>query len=326
MLRIPKDKKFLAGARAIDLCSGLGGFRLAFESFGGECVFASDFDESVADVYEQNFGDRPAGDITKIAEEDIPEHDILCAGFPCQPFSISGKQAGFSDTRGTIFFDIARIAKHHKPKLVFLENVKNFASHDKKRTLKTVIHVLNDLGYSVHHKVINASNFGVPQARERIYILAFREDIDASEYRFPKIRPAPCVVKDILEPAEKVADCIVDVVPSFVDNLAEIETKKYIKPIRVGHINLGRQGERIYHVNGHAITLSAHGGGIGAKTGLYYVDGVVRRLSPRECARLNGFPNRFKLHRRPTRAYVQLGNSVVVDVLQYLFFSLRGFI
>ena len=322
MLRIPADKKFLAGTKFIDLCAGLGGFRLAAESFGGECVFASDFDERVAGVYEKNFGDRPAGDITKINEKDIPNHELLCAGFPCQPFSISGKKKGFKDTRGTIFFDIARILQLHRPKIILLENVKNFASHDKKKTLQTVVRVLQELGYFVHYKVLNASLFGVPQTRERIYIVCFRDDvIDGDKYEFPRIRPNSKVLRDLLQPPEEVKKFEVNVSPTFTKRLSEVDSYLYTKPVRVGHINLGRQGERIYHPNGHAITLSSQGGGIGAKTGLYYVNGVIRRLSPRECARLNGFPEKFKLYSRPSVSYAHLGNSVVVDVLQYVLFS-----
>jgi len=340
MLTIPENRKFLTGTTFIDLFAGLGGFRLACESFGGECVFSSDFDKNVADVYEENFGERPAGDITKIDAKTIPPHDILCAGFPCQPFSISGKKAGFKDTRGTLFFDIARIVKHHKPKMVLLENVRNFAAHDKGKTLETVVNVLEELGYSVDHALLNASHYGVPQSRIRIYILAVRKDIMDRiqynknnlavfpEYYFvfpPRARLDPVILYDVLETKTKYPEGIeVDVDYEIEECYKTGTVEDALKPIRIGKIALGRQGERIYHPRGHAITLAASGGGIGGKTGLYLIDNRVRRLTPRECARLNGFPDSFKLHPRRTVAYKQLGNSVVVDVLQYILMECGG--
>lgn len=322
MLTVPKDRKFLTGATFIDLFAGLGGFRLAVESFGGKCVFSSDFDASVAAVYEANFGERPAGDITKIDAADIPKHDILCAGFPCQPFSISGKKAGFKDTRGTLFFDIARIVKHHRPKVVFLENVKNFTAHDKGRTLATVVSTLEELGYTVHHKLLNASDYGIPQSRIRVYIVAFRNDLPGDKFQFPAAKLKRCTVNDILETVDSIPEGTgIDVEYELDDNYKAKVPEFSPRPIRIGQIGLGRQGERIYHPRGHGITLAAAGGGIGGKTGLYLIKNRVRRLSPRECARLNGFPDRYKLSKRRTVAYKHLGNSVVIDVLQHILFS-----
>jgi DNA (cytosine-5)-methyltransferase 1 len=322
MLTVPKDRKFLTGATFIDLFAGLGGFRLAVESFGGKCVFSSDFDASVADVYEANFGERPAGDITKIDAADIPKHDILCAGFPCQPFSISGKKAGFKDTRGTLFFDIARIVKQHRPKVVFLENVKNFAAHDKGKTLATVVNTLEELGYTVHHKLLNASDYGIPQSRIRVYIVAFRDDLPGDKFKFPAAKLKRCTVNDILETVDSIPEGTgIDVEYELDDNYKAKVPEFSPRPVRIGQIGLGRQGERIYHPRGHGITLAAAGGGIGGKTGLYLIKNRVRRLSPRECARLNGFPDRYKLSKRRTVAYKHFGNSVVIDVLQHILFS-----
>jgi len=171
----------------IDLFAGIGGFHQAMSSFGAECVFASEWDKKCQDVYRKNYNMDVYGDITKIDEKDIPPHDVICAGFPCQAFSVSGKQLGFQDTRGTLFFDVARIAKHHKPKVLLLENVKNFAKHDNGNTLKVVESTLQDLGYSVYHKVLNASNFGVPQKRERVYIVAFRGDLNINNFKSREI-------------------------------------------------------------------------------------------------------------------------------------------
>lgn len=166
---INTDDKKLSGFTFIDLFAGIGGFRIALSSFGAECVFSSEWDSWAQKVYFDNFGDKPHGDITQINEKSIPDHDILCAGFPCQAFSISGKQRGFEDSRGTLFFDVARIVKEKKPKVVFMENVKNFAVHDGGNTLRVVRNTMLELGYTFAAKVVSATDFNVPQKRERIY-------------------------------------------------------------------------------------------------------------------------------------------------------------
>ena len=234
-----KDKTKIKGLKYIDLFCGIGGFRYALDSFDAECVFSSEIDEKASKVYQKNFCDMPQGDIRAIKECGILPHDILCAGFPCQAFSISGKQRGFEDDRGTLFFEIVRIASYHKPKLLLLENVANFARHDNGRTLKIVLETLKKIGYDVYYKILNASDYSVPQKRERIYF-----------------------------------------------------------------------------ENGVAITLSAYGGGAGAKTGLYLINGRVRKLSPRECARLQGFPDSFIMDDSPSQSYKQFGNSIAIDVVQ----------
>lgn len=170
----------------IDLFAGLGGFRIALESLGAKCVYSNEWDKSVKQVYSNNFGDMPDDDITQVDEGTIPDHDILCAGFPCQAFSISGKQLGFEDSRGTLFFDVARIVKAKKPKIVFMENVKNFATHDKGRTLAVVKATMEQLGYVFYQKVLNAVDYGIPQSRERVYMICFRKDINAQKFHYPK--------------------------------------------------------------------------------------------------------------------------------------------
>jgi len=173
----------------IDLFAGIGGFRIAMQNFGGNCVFSSEIDNYAKKTYDANFGEVPFGDITKIDENDVPEHDVLCAGFPCQSFSIAGKRKGFKDdTRGTLFFDIARIIEAKKPKAFFLENVKGLTNHDKGRTLKTILKVLReDLGYFVPNpQIMNAKDFGVPQNRERIFIIGFRKDLNIKEFTYPE--------------------------------------------------------------------------------------------------------------------------------------------
>ena len=170
----------------IDLFAGIGGFHIALSSLGGKAVFASEWDKDAAAVYENNFSLKPEGDITKISEKSIPDHDILCAGFPCQAFSISGKQLGFEDSRGTLFFDVARIAKEKQPKVMFLENVKNLARHDGGKTLAVIKKTLDEIGYDVFDEVLDASKYGVPQSRKRIYIVCFRKDLNVKEFNFPK--------------------------------------------------------------------------------------------------------------------------------------------
>lgn len=322
MLDIAAKRRFLSGYKFIDLFAGIGGFRLAVSSFGGECAFSSDWDKAAQTVYENNFGEKPVGDITQIPATEIPAHDILCAGFPCQPFSVAGKQRGFLDTRGTLFFDIARIVEHHKPKLLLLENVKNLANHDGGRTLATIRRVLEDAGYNVYIQVLNAVNYGVPQARERVYIVGFRKDLNVTEFEFPRPLEVTRIVEDVLLPSKELATESLEIVLPAHFNTEVVERTDRLgfvpKPVRIGEVGLGRQGERIYHPKGQAITLSAHGGGVGAKTGLYKIGKVVRRLHPRECARLTGFPDSFKFAAGRSAAYQQFGNSVVVDVLQWI--------
>ena len=312
----------LKGVKFIDLFAGIGGFHIALQSFGADCVFASEIDKHAQKTYQENFGVKPEGDITKIDEKDIPKHDILCAGFPCQAFSISGKQKGFEDTRGTLFFDIARIAKYHKPKLLFMENVRNFIRHDHGKTMETVKSVLNDIGYSVYYKVLNASHYGLPQNRERIYIIAIRADIEIDEFHFPDAPYKQVSLQDILD---KGNDKYLIERNDIQIHKSKVQYNLFndypLKPIRVGTINKGGQGERIYSELGHAITLSAYGGGPGSKTGCYLIDGRVRKLSPRECARLQGFPDSFIIPVSDAQAWKQFGNSVPINVLKYILMS-----
>ena len=271
------NNKSLKDYTFIDLFAGLGGFRLALESLGAKCVYSNEWDKFAQEVYRKNFGDTPDGDITKVNETNIPDHDILCAGFPCQAFSISGKQRGFEDSRGTLFFDVARIVKCKKPKIVFMENVKNFASHDNGKTLQVVKSTMEELGYSFNYKVLNAVDFGVPQKRERIYMVCFRKDIEKDKFSFPKPVHLIKHVEDFLLHDDKlVSNLYVDRPDIYYSN---VNDNKYSnKAIRLGIVNKGGQGERIYSTKGIAITLSANGGGIFAKTGGYLVNGKPRKL------------------------------------------------
>lgn len=317
-----KDK-CLTGVSFIDLFAGIGGFHYALSSYGAHCLYASEWDKPAQETYFVNHGIMPSGDITKIAAKEIPSHDILCGGFPCQAFSISGKRLGFEDTRGTLFFDIARIVNHHRPKVVFMENVKNSMLHDNGRTFRVVVESMKELGYTMFSKVLNSGQFGIPQHRERVYMVCFRKDIlNDNRFEFPDI-VIPSSLNDVLESSPKDAKVInrpdIQIYRvAAVEKMDEKKTDLPNKPIQIGIVNKGGQGERIYDPIGHAITLSAYGGGAGAKTGLYLINGVVRKLSPRECARLQGFPDGFVIHPNLHQAYKQFGNSVTINVLQYI--------
>ena len=311
------ENKNLEGYKFIDLFAGLGGFRIALESLGAKCVYSNEWDKAVCEVYEDNFGDYPDGDITKVDEKKIPDHDILCAGFPCQAFSISGNQRGFEDSRGTLFFDVARIVKEKKPKVVFMENVKNFASHDNGKTLSVVKNTMEQLGYSFFYKVLNAKDYGIPQKRERIYMVCFREDMRVEDFQYPhKINLTKHVEDYLIKDEKEVSNLWIE--RKDMQMKAIPDDKYSCKPIRLGTVNKGGQGERIYSIKGTAITLSANGGGVFAKTGGYYINGKTRRLHPRECARIMGYPDSYIICQSQNQAYKQFGNSVVIDVLQYI--------
>lgn len=310
------EKKILEGYSFIDLFAGLGGFRIALESCGAKCVYSSEWDKNVKEVYTMNFKDIPDGDITLVDEITIPDHDILCAGFPCQAFSISGKQRGFDDSRGTLFFDVARIVKSKLPKVVFMENVKNFASHDNGNTLEVVRNTMIELGYSFYSDVLSATDYGVPQKRERIYMVCFRNDLNINNFMFPKPFKLEKFVEDFLLPEKEVENLIIER-DDTIFNTTEIK-ENINKSVRLGIVGKGGQGERIYSTKGIAITLSSSGGGIFSKTGGYLVNGKTRKLHPRECARIMGYPDSYIIHPSFNQAYKQFGNSVVIDVLQYI--------
>lgn len=314
MFTVAENERILNGLNFIDLFSGIGGFHTALTSLGGTCVFASEINTSACDVYEVNYGMRPLGDIQAIKANAIPEHDILCAGFPCQAFSISGKRKGFSDDSGKLFFQILKIIRYHTPRLIVLENVKNLLTHDEGRTIRVIEARLEAANYTVFKKVISSNDFGVPQLRKRIYIVAFRNDCQVTEFDFPQQRGDRQVVNDILE--DNVDDRYwINREAEFVDNINELYQNTN-RIIRVGSVGQGRQGERIYSPRGLGVTLSSQGGGLGGKTGMYLVGERFRRLTPRECARIMGFPENFQLPPTDGEAYKQLGNSVVVNVLQ----------
>ena len=305
----------------IDLFCGVGGFRHALNSPNTRCVFSSDIDPDARLIYGQNWGEIPAGDISQVEVAEIPAHDVLCGGFPCQPFSISGNQGGFEDARGTLLHEILRIARHHQPRVLFLENVKNFLGHADGKTLATTLRLLNRVGYDVHYSLLNASYYGVAQKRERVYFVCFRKDLGITDFQFPKPSDEDVAVEDIVLPGNdpRLDDLIIE--RTDLRMKENLPADRENRTLRIGTVGKGGQGERVYSPKGHAITLSAFGGGIGAKTGMYLMDGKIRRLHPEECRRLMGFPDGFKLHDRPNVSYKQFGNSVAVPVVRKIFQS-----
>lgn len=309
---VPTDADF----RFIDLFAGIGGMRLAYESVGGHCVYSNEWNKYSQQTYYANFGEQPEGDITKVNEYDVPDHDILLAGFPCQPFSIAGvskkqsmgRATGFEDkTQGTLFFDVCRILKAKRPKAFMLENVKNLCSHDKGRTFKVITESLDELNYEVFYQVIDGQSY-VPQHRERIIIVGFDRERYGDDIKFSfdltPVEPKP-LMKDILD--------------KKVDDKYTLSDKlwKYLQDYAAKHKAAGNGfGYGIADPNGISRTLSAR----------YYKDGSEilikqrgknpRRLTPRECARLQGFPEDFKIPVSDTQAYKQFGNSVVVPLMK----------
>nr|WP_250807069.1 DNA cytosine methyltransferase [Neorhizobium tomejilense] len=308
----------------IDLFAGIGGMRQAAELNGGTCVFSSEIDRDAASTYEINFGERPHGDITLVDEEDIPDHDVLFGGFPCQPFSICGFKRGFEDTRGTLFFHILRIAKAKMPGCLILENVKHFANHDGGNTLKVVVASLEEIGYQVSVKVINAVDFGLPQNRDRTIIVASL----CGQFDFSQlVKSERLSVETLLEadgdfeyidPAEYtlLGDAIVKLQKQSGLKFVGYRNRNLRKVgVREGTEHLSRvhkQPNRIYCATATHPTLAA-----GETSGRYWilVDGVVRKLTMRECYRLQGFPDGFRTSSSASAAYKQIGNSVPVPMI-----------
>ena len=310
----PENPKFTF----IDLFAGMGGFRLAMQAQGGKCVFSSEWNAYSQKTYFSNFGDMPFGDITKeVTKSYIPDKfDILCAGFPCQPFSIAGvskkkslgRETGFKDkTQGTLFFDVADIISRHRPKAFFLENVKNLTSHDKGNTFRVIYDTLKELRYSVHYLVMDGQTY-VPQHRERIMIVGFDEDVYGGKesFVFPEQHEATRSIKEILDPNIDPKYTLSDKLWAYLQNYAEKHRAKG-----------NGFGYGLVDLNGITRTLSAR----------YYKDGSEilipqgkdknpRRLSPRECARLMGYPDAYRIDRvSDVQAYRQCGNSVIVPLI-----------
>jgi DNA (cytosine-5)-methyltransferase 1 len=288
--------------KIIDLFAGIGGIRLGFEAHGCECIFSSEWDIDAQKMYAANYGGhKPHGDITQINPEDIPHHDILLAGFPCQPFSILGKSLGFADTRGTLFFNIEEILRIKKPYAFMLENVKQLRSHDKGRTLLVIREKLEMLGYFVHIKVLNALEFGLPQKRERIIIVGFKENIDFS---FPIPLGYYQMLSQVLEP-DNTIDSSYFATEQIVANRLEKIKKAYSTP-SIWHENKGGNISALPY----SCALRA-----GASYNYLLVNGK-RRLTSRELLRLQGFPETFKIVVSYQAMRKLTGNSVAVPVIE----------
>lgn len=317
----PKNPNF----KFIDLFAGIGGFRLALQNLGGKCVFTSEWDRYSKKTYRANFGEIPFGDITKSETKSyIPDNfDVLCAGFPCQAFSIAGRRGGFEDTRGTLFFDVAEIIKKKQPKAIFLENVKGLRNHDKGKTLATILNVLReDLDYYVPEpQIINAKEFGVPQNRERIFIVGFHKDTGITDFEYPEPSNTNVVLEDILE--EKEVSVKYYLSTTYIDTLRNHKARHESKGNGFGYEIIPNDG------TANAVVC----GGMGRERNLIYDDRLtnfkpitnisgqvnregIRKMTPREWARLQGFPDNFKIVVSDAQAYKQFGNSVAVPAIQ----------
>ncbi len=321
-----QNKNNVQGIKFIDLFAGIGGFRLGFESAGCSCVFSSEIDEHACSMYRLNFGDDPYCDITTLDPKDVPDFDILCAGFPCQAFSICGKQLGFKDkTRGTLFFDICRLLEEKKPRVIVLENVFNLEKHDKGRTLKIMLEALSNLGYSTNYKILNAKDFGVPQNRERIVIVG---NLMGKIFDFSKVKSNP--VTSMVDFLDKNGDY--EILPKESYTLLPQEKikrqeksglifcgyrnkKMRTAGVRPGTEHLSRvhkQPNRIYDSKGIHPTLASQ-----ESSGRYFikVDDIVRKLTIKECYRFMGFPEDFKKFGGTAQLYARIGNSICVNMI-----------
>ena len=306
-----EDKKKHADFTFIDLFAGIGGIRIPFQELGGKCVFTSEWDKFAQKTYRVNFGEEPQGDITKIDAKDIPDFDILLGGFPCQPFSQAGLKKGFSDTRGTLFFEIERIIQEKRPKAFLLENVKQLRGHDKGRTLKVILKHIDALNYYVKAEVLRAADLGVPQNRERIYIVGISKEHydlpDDYDFEFPKPTYEKTRLGDILE---RNVDDKYTISDALWDGHQRRKKEHQAKGNGFGFSLFNNESE-------YTNTISAR----------YYKDGSEilidqgsgknpRKLTPRECARLQGFPEKFIITVSDTQAYKQFGNSVAILVVK----------
>lgn len=325
----------------IDLFSGIGGIRIGTQRNGGACVFSSDFDKFAQNTYSINYGETPFGDITQIKEESIPEHDLLLAGFPCQPFSYSGRSEGFEDkTRGTLFFDVLRILEAKKPKVALLENVKGFKSHDRGNTMYVALKALDEAGYNTYWTILNSYDYGVPQYRERWYCVAIRKDIDSGNFEFPNQRDRTTKLRDIvdikhIDKALSLNDAELGRIKYHFDNKHKEERVQHDNSMYAPNTKKGRHGVYSYSKNDGALRF--HVGDV-AKTQIQeafyacldtYSPTIIanrvpklwdieRKLSVSEASRLQGFPESFNFEVSNAQAYKQLGNSVTVPVIEAL--------
>lgn len=301
------------GLRVIDLFAGMGGFRIAFQNNGCQCVFSSEIDKNACNTYELNFGEQPSGDITKIDAKDIPEFDILCAGFPCQPFSIAGRRLGFEDTRGTLFFDVVRILKEKKPSAFLLENVKGLVSHNNGKTLDTIVNTLHEIGYNLKWQVLNAKDYGVPQNRERWYCIGILKEIASEEeIVFPNKKKLEYDLRDII------SDGCSDEYKVSMKCSKNIDDNLKSKGIEINAFSLAYEirPSRCQIANNYISPCLTAKMGTGGNN-VPVVISQKRKLTEKECLQIMGFPNDYKI-KEGYQSYKQIGNSVVVPILQLL--------
>ena len=304
----------------IDLFAGLGGFRIALENNNCKCVFSSEIDKYARETYKDNFNEEPSGDITKILSKDIPDHDILCAGFPCQPFSIAGKRLGFEDARGTLFFEVARIIKDKKPKAFILENVAGIESHDDGNTLKVIISILEELGYSVIWKMLNAKDYGVPQNRNRWYCVGVKKSITdkiSDKDIFPSKVDLDIFLKDLIDidvdEMYEVSDIAKYNMNTHIENFKKKKNVNY-KENQLTIANNIRPSKVSFSKSGISPCLTAKMGTGGNNVPVIYEYG--RKLTEKECLRIMSFPESYKIKENYSQSYKQLGNSVVVSLIE----------
>jgi DNA (cytosine-5)-methyltransferase 1 len=303
----------------IDLFAGIGGFRLAAEKLNAKCVFSCEIEKNAKKIYKDNFGDEPYPDIRKLNPKEIPDFDVLFAGFPCQPFSIAGKRKGFEDEKnGNLFFYIRYIVQIKKPLVLVLENVRNFLTHDNGNTFNTVKTLLEKLNYKVYADVLNSKFFNLVQSRERVFIVAIHKDY-SFEFDFKQLKEhakkncKTIVLEDILE-EEVDASLFYD--GDYIVIKEDIDERIH-KPYQIAYVKKGRQGERIYSVKGTSITISHSTGGVFPRTGAYKTSKGIRRLSVNEVKKLFGFPKTYKFEGVSyNKAISLLGNSVPVNVVE----------
>ena len=317
----------------LELCAGIGGFRQALENLGCECVGYSEIDKHAIKLYSAWYNDEcNFGDITKIEAEKLPDFELLVGGFPCQAFSVAGKRGGFNDTRGTIFFDFARIMKAKKPKFAIFENVKGLLNHDGGKTYETMLRTLDELGYNAQWGILNTKFHGLPQNRERVYIVANLRERSSTKILFER-------GNDSADKVERTENGIIGqfynrkgkthqdlgVISSEGHSPALLATThKNPRIVKIGDIDgLNTQYSRVYDSEGVSTTINAQGGGLGAKTGLYSTGDKVRRLTPKECFRLQGFKDEmvelgYKLGISDTQLYKMAGNAVSVPVVEWV--------
>jgi len=299
----------------IDLFAGIGGFRLAFESVGATCVFSADIDKHACETYKKNFGDYPFCDVSKLEANDIPDFDILCAGFPCQPFSLAGKRQGFQETRGTLFFDIERIIEEKQPKAFILENVKGLTNHDKGRTLKVILETLEKkLNYKVFYKVLNSKEYGVPQNRERIYIIGFKDH--AVEFKFPEKIEAKIDLSHIKD-SNLAGTEISELAKSHIRT--HLKNHRFYEEIKNNPLLLTyeiRKSRASFRFDSLSPCLTAKMGTGGNNVPIFVNE--MRKFTTRECLRIQGFPESYKIAPNTGQSYKQIGNSVSVPVIKLL--------